>query len=174
MIVDFNADYVKEYRLIGFDNKVGALNDTTSLIEGGEVGSGHSMIVVFEINPSGFNKDAVERDFIPGNIAEIKLRYKLPHDTTQKQHTISVPLTYSDFNSIDRSLRFSTAVIMFGSLLRSSPLAKNISWNDVVLLATQTSDDKDPLQKEFIALVKQAKTLYSKQKKKKKDLLTLR
>lgn len=174
MIVDFNADYVKEYRLIGFDNKVGALNDTTSMIEGGEVGSGHSMIVVFEISPTNFNKDAVERDFMPGSIAEIKLQFKLPHDTTQKQHTASVPLSHSDFNSIDRSLQFSTAVIMFGSLLRSSPVTKSISWNDVILLATQTSDDKDPLQREFIALVKQAKTLYSKQKKKKKDLLTLR
>jgi Ca-activated chloride channel family protein len=174
MIVDFDAAYVKEYRLIGFDNKVGALNDTTSMIEGGEVGSGHSMIVVFEITPTNFNKDAVERDFMPGNIAEIKLQFKLPHDTMQKQYTDSVALSHSDFNSIDRSLRFSTAVIMFGSLLRSSPVAKNISWNDVVILATQTSDDKDLLQKEFISLVKQAKILYSKQKKKKKDLLTLR
>jgi Ca-activated chloride channel family protein len=108
MNVDFNPDYVKEYRLIGFDNKVGALNDTTSVIEGGEVGSGHSMIVVFEINPTDFNKDAVERDFLPGNIAETKLQYKLPNDTVQKQHSASIPLTYTDFNSIDRNLRFST------------------------------------------------------------------
>jgi Ca-activated chloride channel family protein len=30
---------VKEYRLIGFDNKVGALKDSLSTIEGGEIGS---------------------------------------------------------------------------------------------------------------------------------------
>jgi len=169
MNVDFNPDYVKEYRLIGFDNKVGALNDTTSVIEGGEVGSGHSMIAVFEINPTDFNKDAVERDFLPGNIAEIKLQYKLPNDTGQRQFCNSVPLTYKDFNSIDRSYRFSTAVIMFGSLLRSALIAKTIGWNDVILLASQTSDDTDPLQKEFVSLVKQAKILYSKHKKKKKN-----
>jgi Ca-activated chloride channel family protein len=174
MNVDFNPDYVKEYRLIGFDNKVGALNDTTSVVEGGEVGSGHSMVVVFEINPTDFNKDAVERDFMPGNIAEIKLQYRLPNDTAQKQYTSSVPLTYKDFNSIERSLRFSTAVVMFGSLLRSSAVAKNISWNDVILLAEQTSDENNLLQKEFISLVKQAKLLYTKQKKRKKDLLTVR
>jgi Ca-activated chloride channel family protein len=168
MNVDLNPDYVKEYRLIGFDNKVGALNDTTSLIEGGEIGSGHSMTVVFEINPSDFNKDAVERDFLPGNIAEIRLQYKLPNDTVQGQFCNSIPLTYTDFNSADRGLRFSTAVIMFGSLLRSSPATKNVTWNDVVLLATETSDDNDPLQKEFISIVKQAKILYSKQRKRKK------
>jgi Ca-activated chloride channel family protein len=170
MNVEFNPDYVKEYRLIGFDNKVGALNDTTSVIEGGEVGSGHSMIVTFEINPTDFNKDAVERDFSPGNIAEIKLQYKLPNDTAQKRHNSSVPLAYKDFNLIDRNLQFATSVIMFGSNLRSSPVSKNISWNDVILLATQSSDDKDVIQTEFISLLKQAKNLYGKQKKKKKEL----
>ena len=173
MNVDFNPNYVKEYRLIGFDNKVGALNDT-SVIEGGEVGSGHSMVVAFEINPTDFNKDAVQRDFNPGTIAELKVQYKLPNDTARKQFQNSISLAYTDFNSLDKSLRFSTAVIMFGSLLRSSPMARNITWNDLVLLATQTSNDDDPLQKEFISLVKQAKILYSKQKKKKRDLLTIR
>ena len=56
MNIDFNPEYVKEYRLIGFDNKVGALRDSMSIIEGGEIGSGHSMIALFEkqkqIDPS--------------------------------------------------------------------------------------------------------------------------
>ena len=121
MNVNFDPNYVKEYRLIGFDNKVGALNDSLSVIEGGEVGSGHSIIAAFEIIPTGFNKDAVERDFSPGNIANIKIQYKLPNDTIEKQFPGSIPLSYKDFNSIDRNLRFSTAVIMFGSLLRSVP-----------------------------------------------------
>lgn len=169
MNVDFNPSYVREYRLIGFDNKVGALNDTASIIEGGEIGSGHSMIIAFEISPTDFNKDAVQREFSPGNIAEIKLQYKLPNDTTQRRFGSYIPLTYKDFNSIDRNVRFSTSVIMFGSILRSSIIAKNIGWNDVILLATQTSDDKDPIQTEFISLLKQAKNLYSRQKKRKKE-----
>jgi len=168
MNVHFNPDYVKEYRLIGFDNKVGALSDSLSIIEGGEVGSGHSIIAAFEISPTDFNKDAVERDFSPGNIADIKIQYKLPNDTIEKQFPASVPLSYKDFNSIDRNLRFSTAVIMFGSLLRGSSVTKEINWNDTILLASQASDDNDPIQKEFVSLVKEAKTLYIKQKKRKK------
>jgi Ca-activated chloride channel family protein len=168
MNVSFDPNYVKEYRLIGFDNKVGALNDSLSVIEGGEVGSGHSLIAAFEIIPTAFNKDAVERDFSPGNIADIKIHYKLPNDTTEKQFPGSIPLSNKDFNSIDRNLRFSTAVIMFGSLLRSSPVTKEINWNDTILLASQASDDNDPIQKEFVSLVKEAKILYSKQKKRKK------
>ena len=49
--VSFNPAFVKNYRLIGFDNKVGAIKDTTATIEGGEVGSGYSILVAFEIEP---------------------------------------------------------------------------------------------------------------------------
>ncbi len=168
MNINFNPDYVKEYRLIGFDNKVGALNDTTSVIEGGEIGSGNSTVVAFEITPTLFNTDAVERDFSPGSVANIKLQYRLPNDTAQRQFLKSVPLTFVDFNSIDRSFRFSTSVIMFGSLLKASPTTKNINWNDVLLMASEASSNNDPLQKEFISLVKEAKTLYIKHRKKKK------
>jgi Ca-activated chloride channel family protein len=170
MNVNFNPNYVKEYRLIGFDNKVGALNDSVSLIEGGEIGSGHSLIAAFEIDPTDFNRDAVKRDFSPGNIADINIHYKLPNDTVEKQFPGNIPLTYKDFNSIERNLRFSTAVIMFGSLLRLSSVTKEINWNDTILLASQASDDNDPIQKEFVSLVKEAKILYSKQKKRKKLL----
>ena len=57
---------------------------------------------------------------------------------------------------------------MFGSLLRSAPVTKEINWNDTILLASQASNDNDPIQKEFVSLVKEAKILYSKQKKRKK------
>ncbi len=56
MDVEFNPEYVKEYRLIGYDNKVGALTDSLSVIEGGEIGSGQSVISVFEIV---LNKEAI-------------------------------------------------------------------------------------------------------------------
>jgi Ca-activated chloride channel family protein len=167
MNINLNPDYVNEYRLIGFDNNAGALKDSLAVVEGGEIGSGHSLVAVFEIKPTSFNEDAVKRDFMPGNIAEVRVQYNLPDDNLQKQYLTSIPLAYTDFNSIDKNFQFSTAVIMFGSLLRSSPFARNISWNDIITLATEASANNNLLQKEFISIVKQAKTLYSKQKKKK-------
>src|ERR1700761_4295622 len=40
----FNPALVKDYRLIGFDNKVKVLSDSPREIQGGEVGSGHSLL----------------------------------------------------------------------------------------------------------------------------------
>jgi Ca-activated chloride channel family protein len=170
--VDLNKDYVKEYRLIGFDNKIGPMYDSLSEVEGGEVGSGQSMMVVFEIQPTNYNLDAVKRNFNPGNIAELTIEYHLPNDTNRRQFSSPVPLYFNDFNSIDKSFQFSTAVIMFGALLRSSPYTKNIGWNDVLKLASESSNDEQIFQKEFVNIVQQAKVLYSKKNKKRRDLLS--
>jgi len=73
--ISFNSNMVKQYRLIGFDNKVEAISDTSSELEGGEIGTGHSLIAMFEIEPAKdihLNMDARE------NIATVKLEYKTP------------------------------------------------------------------------------------------------
>lgn len=167
MSISFNPNYVKEYRLMGFENKLNDLSDTTTLVEGGEIGSGYSVMAVFEIVPTIYNLDAVKRNFTPGNLASIKIHYTLPNQGIASEYLSSAPLSFSDFNAINRTYKFLSSVIMFGSLLRNSELLKNIDWNNVLALALDSSDPADASQKEFIGLVQAAKSLYSKQKKKK-------
>jgi Ca-activated chloride channel homolog len=167
MNVEFNPNYVKEYRLVGFDNKVGALKDSLSVIEGGEIGSGHSMMAIFEIEPTDANKFAIKDDRMSGNFADILLQYNLPNDKKEYSYTSPCPFDYTTFNELEKCYRFSTAVALFGSMLRSSSFIKNTSWNDLILLAESSSGPDDLLQKEFVILVQQAKALYLKGKKKK-------
>lgn len=167
MNVQFNPEYVKEYRLIGFDNKVGALRDSLSVIEGGEIGSGHSMMAVFEIVPTEINKAAIKEGISSAKFADMVIRYKKPNDTVQQTTTIGSNFNYQPFDKLHNCYRFSAAVIMFGSILKESPFAKDINWNNVQDLALKASSPDDLLQKEFTSLVQQAKALYSKVKKKK-------
>ncbi|MGZ5220318.1 MAG: YfbK domain-containing protein [Chitinophagaceae bacterium] len=165
MNVEFNPKYVKEYRLLGFDNKVGALNDTLAIVEGGEIGSGYAMMGIFEIEPEKPDSNTV----LDGKFALIKLHYKKPNATGSNVFTYQSSFNVKDFSAIDKSYRFSAAVAMFGSMLRLSSFTKNVSWNDVLLLATASANPNDILQKEFISLVEQARVLYSKGKKKKRS-----
>ena len=71
MNVEFNPKFVKEYRLLGFDNKVGALNDTSARVEGGEIGSGYAMMGIFEIEPEKLDSSSV-----PGSPS---ITIRLPH-----------------------------------------------------------------------------------------------
>jgi len=167
MNVDFNPEFVKEYRLIGFDNKVGALRDSSSVIEGGEIGSGHSMIAIFEIVPTEPNVKAVEKDETKGKFADILLRYQHINSEKQSNFNYTGQFDFQHFGELDKCYRFSAAVAMFGSLLRNSSFVKNNSWSEVITLAQSSSGNDDLLQKEFVSLVQQTKTLYSKVKKKK-------
>ena len=167
MNVDFNARYVKEYRLVGFDNKVGALRDSLSALEGGEIGSGHSMVAIFELVPTKECFDAIADEKIDEKLATIKVQYKLPQKNEVNYYNFDSYLVLTPFARLDKGYHFSTAVAMFGSLLRSSNFVKSISWNDVITLAESSCGKDDFLQKEFISLVQQAKLLYSRNKKKK-------
>jgi Ca-activated chloride channel homolog len=167
MEMHFNPEYVKEYRLVGFDNKVGALRDTLAAIEGGEIGSGHSMMALFEIIPTEINKGAIKDNFTSGKFAEIILRYHYPNQ--QQENHIKYPsrFEFTPFAELDKNYHFSAAVAMFGSLLRSSPFIKDVGWNEIISLGQASCGENDLLRKEFITLLQQAKNLYSKSKKKK-------
>jgi Ca-activated chloride channel family protein len=167
--VEFNPEYVKEYRLIGFDNKVGALRDSLSIIEGGEIGSGYSMMTLFEIVPTEINKGAIKDHYSNGKFAVLRMKYKDPADTNATGSFSQVStFEYMPFHDLEKFYQFSSAVALFGGLLRSSPFVKNADWNEILTLAQSSSGSSDLLQKEFISLVQQARTLYTKVKKTKK------
>lgn len=158
--VEFNPKYVKEYRLIGFDNKVGAIKDTAANIEGGEIGSAYSSIAAFEIVPvDGFQKQVTDPVFF-------SLRYKNTNNSTVCEMNEKPQLFFTPFNQLNNAHKFASAVVMFGSLLRGSKYVKNISWNDVTEVAKPAVDMTNYSQKEFLDLVELAKKLYGKKRKK--------
>ena len=160
--VQFDPAYVKEYRLIGFDNKVGAIKDSSAIIEGGEIGSGYSMMVCFEIMPTNKLSE-------PGIIqpVEFKLQYKLPKENNENELIEKPSIEFHSLQQQDKFYQFASAVISFGSLLRDSKYIKETSWNEIIELATLSADVNQPTQQEFIALLQQAKIIYSKKVKKK-------
>ena len=167
MNVEFNPEYVKEYRLIGFDNKVGALRDASSVVEGGEIGSGFSMIALFEIEPTELNRGAIRDSIYSGQFANIRLQYRNPGDTTHRYFDRKSSFDYLAYEKLDKCYHFSAAVAQFGSMLRGSPFVKTKTWNDMVEMAQASAGVTDLLQKEFVNLTIQARNLYMKGKKKK-------
>lgn len=158
----FNPAYVNKYRLIGFDNPREAISDTSNKIQGGEVGSGHSLMAIFEVEPQ---KNIVAN---AENYAKLNLQYQLPKTKNAIRESFAIPFITKDIMSVDSAYRFATSVAMFGSILRGSRYIKDVSFETVLQLAQTAAQPNNVSQKEFMDVVDKADAIYNPGKKKRK------
>jgi len=167
--VQFNPMVVQNYRLIGFDNKRDAVADSTGILEGGEIGSGNSVLAIFEVTPTESKDSLINLTLLNQQIAEVSLRFT-PANTKKVQHVaFKCEGPIIPFNSLQKDLQFGTAVAMFGMKLRDSKyLQGKEHWDQLESVAINSYDPNNYLQKEFIKLVDTAKKLYVRSKSRKK------
>jgi len=164
--ISFNPARVKKYRLIGFDNKVKVLSDSMNVVQGGEVGSGHSLLALFEITPA--NADSVSGDpgqAGPDRLARVVLNYKLPNDSSERTTAFNCPAQLTPFRDLQPCYRFASSIALFGGLLKRSRFTRQADWKDALQMATASSDPDDGMQREFIGLIEKARKIYGKRRK---------
>ena len=163
--IRFDPALVKSYRLIGFDNKLNALEDSTNDIQGGEIGSGHSLMALVEIDPV-----QLETSFTSHlePFAKMRMHYQLPGENKEIMEEFNIPYVFKPFNDIANYYRFSASVALFGGLLKKSPYTEKTTWDELSLMAKTSYDPNDVSQSEYVLLIEKAKKVYHKDKKKKK------
>ena len=164
--ISFNQALVKRYRLIGFDNKVKMLTDSMNEVQGGEVGSGHSLLALFEI--STVDADSI-RGMDKSRLARVVLNYKLPHDSLGRTTAYECPYQLTAFRDLQPCYRFASSIALFGGLLKHSRFTAQASWKDAIDMAEKSRDPEDGMQQEFIGLIEKARKIYGKAKRRKAD-----
>ena len=141
--IEFNPATVAAWRLIGYENRLLAHQDfNNDLKDGGELGAGHTVTVLYEIVPAGVNLPAelsrgdgeavvdpliyqTERRSTPSSsqdLLTVKIRYKAPDG--DRSALITQPVRAGGST---RDLPFAAAVAEFGMLLRT-PEAPADRW----------------------------------------------
>jgi Ca-activated chloride channel homolog len=169
MNVQFNPSMVKEYRLIGFDNKKEAIADQSSNLDGGEIGSGNSTLAVFQIVPTEQNSLTVNTP-LADDLATLSLRYSLCNDTAVSVLKYKVADNFLPYDSINKELQFAGAVTMFALKLKQSKYFNNTDWNAIVAVAALAADKSNYLQNEFLQILEKAQKIYPDKKKKKREI----
>ncbi len=164
--VRFNPSMVKRYRLIGFDNRREALLDTTTSLEGGEVGSGNNTMAIFQIEPTEQNLLTCGMS-VADDIASIAISWSHGKDTAHTILNYNVPAILRDFSEIPREYRFATAVGIFSLKLKQSKYLPAVPWQYVETLAKENAEPGNYLQQQFVELVNKAWKIYEPKKKKK-------
>ncbi len=169
--IDFNPSLVKDYRLIGFDNKVKVLSDSLSEIQGGEVGSGHSLLALFEVVPAdpdsigGLAGSATCRN----QLARVVLNYRLPNDPVARTSFYQCSNQLTPFRQLQPCYRFASSIALFGGLLKKSRFMRQADWNDAIEMAESSRDPADGMQQEFVALIEKARKIYGKSRHRHKE-----
>ncbi len=160
--VKFDSAYINEYRLIGYDNKKSIIAEKTYELEGGEIGSASGNTVIFEILPSALDSVASK----PIKIGDFEIHYRVPHDSIEKVISYPCPDNYTSFDSLNKDLRFATAVAMFGLELRKSKyFPPDFDWRIIKGIAAAAQSPDNFLETEFLESVDKVQGLYSDKKK---------
>jgi len=178
--IEFNPAKVQAYRLIGYENRMlkdEDFNDDKK--DAGEMGSGHTVTALYEIIPVGVKSSFANKvddlkyqkttksatTYTGDEMLTIKLRYKLPDESTSKSMQKAINDNQSATTSVN--FRFAAAIAEFGMLLRQSEYKQNSSFAQVITLAEGAmGKDKEGYRSEFLRLAKSAQLMA-------KDLLSI-
>ena len=158
--IEFNPAVVNSFRLIGYENRQMddvSFNDDTK--DGGEIGSGHAVVALYEIVPAG-SKDAIDLKYqnhtdeqkdVSDDYATVKIRYKEPDEDVSKLLTYVVDS--SKFNEeASENLAFAGLVAEFAMLLSDSDHIGNVTYDDIVTAYNEMGCN-DIYRNEFSQLV---------------------
>ena len=166
--VEFNPEHVAEYRLIGYENRLLNAEDfKDDKKDAGELGSGHSVVALYELMPKGapgeagsIDKLRYQREFKATakkspEALFVKARYKLPD--SQVSTEISQPVLAKPVANPSANLRFAAAVAQFGMVLSESSNKGNSTLENALWLAQQSlSEYTDEYRAAFPAMIERA------------------
>lgn len=153
--VEFNPNTVAAYRLLGYENRGMPDSDFSNpTADAGEVGAGHSVTALYEIQPTG-NADPT--------LGEVRLHWIDPQTSARLalDQAITSASLASDFYSASPGFRLAATVGGFAETLRQSPYASGYSLADVARVASSLmgsfGDQLDVVQ--FVHLTQTAASL---------------
>lgn len=150
---EFDTTLIAGYRLIGWDNRRGALQDTALRLQGCSICPAHSMTALFEVVPK---KDSAQI----GTVARMKIRYRLPLEHTGRTMSYNCPNRLAAFQQAELPLKRAICIALFGMKLRHSAYVGQVSWTEVERITKEVFSPKDLIDRDYLSLVARAKRIY--------------
>jgi len=175
--VEFNPAQIAEYRLIGYETRMLRREDfKDDKVDAGDIGAGHTVTAIYELTLVGAKQRRVEplryqpeRDGSAprtrggsDELAFVKLRYKLPGESTSRliDQAIRAADTLTRVNDAPAEQRFAVAVAAFAQRLRGESAVEGFTYADIAELAhSARGADPEGYRAEFVCLVRMAETL---------------
>jgi Ca-activated chloride channel family protein len=169
--IEFNPNAVKEYRLIGYDNRILNPEDfNNDRKDAGEMGAGHCVTAFYELALVGSGAGSVDDLVFQSSIQSakikpekdwmyVKLRYKQPDAANSR--LITVMAGEKNYTATpDNDFLFASAVTELALLLKNSSYAGNASFGSLIERARSARGaDPNGYRAQFIQLAGLAQKL---------------
>lgn len=163
--VEFNPAVLKGYRLIGYENRTMAAEDfEDDTKDGGEIGAGHRVTVLYEIVKNSSPMEIPQADLKyqtsqptgRDELATVSIRYKEPDG--DESRLLEYPVIETPYTAPAGDTAFAACVAQFGMLLRDSAYAGTATYDGILeQLSAIPGIEENPYKAEFVTLVQLAK-----------------
>ncbi|MGF1707024.1 vWA domain-containing protein [Enterovibrio baiacu] len=173
--VEFNPANVKEYRLIGYQNRKLRDEDfNNDKVDAGEIGAGHTVTALYELTLTGDQghiddlryqqkeADVASSGSHSNELAHVKVRYKLPGTATSTlvEGNVNQNDIKKGFTQASADFKFATAVAAFAQKLKENSYLDDFDYAQIVTIARENrGDDPYNYRGEFVRLVEVAQSL---------------
>lgn len=167
--VEFNPNKISSYRLVGYENRTMAAEDfEDDTKDGGEVGAGQDVTVVYELVYSNgesssdlrYQEGAQTTEIADSDeILALSIRYKKPaamNSDDEKSVELSFAISNSEGDNT-ASFTFATAVVESALIISSSSYAENANLENATARAHSSAGD-DSYKVEFADLLDKLQT----------------
>ncbi len=164
--VDFNADVVQSYRLLGYENRDVADDDfRNDNVDAGEVGAGHNVTALYELKLHKAVEEAMANtpDLAVGTV-HIRYQDMETDEVVEESGLLTLGGINANFESASTGFQLTAAVAEYAEILKESYWAQDGNLTDVRMLAEQVGQQlgEDEDVAEFIELVTQAEGIAGK------------
>ncbi len=137
--VEFDADTVERYRLIGFENRA-VLDDDfrNDDVDAGELGAGHQVTALYELELRSGSGGGGGGD---GELGTVRLRWEDPEDRSVDETSLRLDadIVTDRWDETDRDFRLAVTVAAWAELLRDSPHAGEVTMSQIAAEADALS-----------------------------------
>ncbi len=176
--VEFQPTQIREYRLLGYENRMLARQDfKNDAVDAAEIGAGASVTALYELTPFGSPSSVEPLRYQPqpttgqagspspayaGELAFVRVRYQPPEGGASRELAQAVPAAPSatPFARASDDFRFAAAVAGFGQILRGGRHTQTFGLPQVVAIANAArGQDPDGYRRDFVQLARKTAAL---------------
>jgi len=155
--INMNPAAVNTYKLLGYENRRGAVQSEQPMLVGGDIGSGFSINAVFEIAPGDTNLAKSK------GLGSLTLQYIPAGAITIQKDSLLLKWNYLPLEQSSSAIRLITGLTLFGQMLRKEEATSHMLFQDLQTLVMQSIDNTQWQQVQLAQLIQKAVALQPQQ-----------